>query len=91
MRFSGRVGRHYSYQLRTGRRAAILVTEVTSHHYMTKLEVPKKWFMASIDTIMRVYGERLKLTKEDIRLSTYFRLITCWYNGTDVVPGLCFE
>jgi hypothetical protein len=44
---------------------------------MTKLDVPKKWFMASIDTIMRVYGERLKLAKEDIRLSTYSRLIMC--------------
>jgi hypothetical protein len=67
-----RVGRQYTYQLRSGHKVAHLVAEQTNYLYMTSLDVPKKWFTANIDPILFTYGESHKLEKEDVYLSMSF-------------------
>jgi abelson tyrosine-protein kinase 1 len=62
------VGRQYTYQLRSGHKAAHLVTETTNYQYMTSLDAPKKWFNATVDSILGAYGEQYRLEKEDLFL-----------------------
>lgn len=40
---------------------------------MTALDVPKKWFVANVDKVIAVYGEKHKLEKEDVFLGMYSR------------------
>jgi abelson tyrosine-protein kinase 1 len=72
-----RTGRQYTYALRAGHKAAHLVTETTNYEYMTSLDVPKKWFAASIDAILRAYGDEHRLQKEDVFLGAALRLCGC--------------
>jgi abelson tyrosine-protein kinase 1 len=53
------------------------VTETTNYEYMTSLDVPKKWFAASIDAILRAYGDEHRLQKEDVFLGAALRLCGC--------------
>ena len=38
------------------------------YQYIERLEVPKKWFKANVDTIMRIYGQLHGIQKEDLFL-----------------------
>lgn len=62
------VSRRYSFQLRSGHKAAHLCTEKTTYRYVEKLDTPKKWFKANIDDIMAVYGTAHCIQKEDLFL-----------------------
>ncbi|TBU21950.1 hypothetical protein BD311DRAFT_869668 [Dichomitus squalens] len=60
--------RRYSAPLRSGHKAANLFTESTVYRYMEDLVTPKKWFKANADTILAIYGEEHRITKEDLYL-----------------------
>ncbi|KAG6819733.1 hypothetical protein H0H93_009207 [Arthromyces matolae] len=62
------VTRRYSFPLRAGHKAAHMFTESTMYHYMEKIEVPKKWFKANVDSIMQIYGNIHHIQKEDLFL-----------------------
>ncbi|KAI0049057.1 hypothetical protein FA95DRAFT_1538888 [Auriscalpium vulgare] len=58
--------RTQSFQLRAGHKVAYLYAETTMYRYLEDLAVPKKWFQANIDQIMKLYGRERQLTKEDV-------------------------
>jgi abelson tyrosine-protein kinase 1 len=64
------VRRRYSFQLRDGHKAAFMCTETTKYRYVESLEsaldAPEKWFKANVDSIMKVYGRRDHIQKEDL-------------------------
>jgi abelson tyrosine-protein kinase 1 len=62
------VSRRYSFQLRDGHKAAFMCTETTKYRYVESLDAPKKWFKANVDSIMKVYGRRHHIQKEDLFL-----------------------
>jgi abelson tyrosine-protein kinase 1 len=66
--FTFSVSRQYTYQLRTGHKAAFLYTETTVYNYLDNLDAPKKWFKANIDAILKAYGAEHALQKEDVLL-----------------------
>ena len=43
-----------------------MYTETTIYHYIEQLDVPKKWFKANVDVIMRIYGPSHDIQREDI-------------------------
>ena len=43
-----------------------MYTETTVYDYMELLEVPKKWFKANVDAIMRVFGPSHDIQMEDL-------------------------
>jgi hypothetical protein len=54
--------------LRDGHKAAFLCTETTKYRYVEDLDAPKKWLKANVDSIMKVYGSRHHIQKEDLFL-----------------------
>lgn len=62
------MSRTQSFQLRAGHKVAYLYAETTMYRYLENLDVPKKWFQANIDHIMKLYGREHQLTKEDLFL-----------------------
>ncbi|KAF7315430.1 Protein kinase domain-containing protein [Mycena indigotica] len=62
------VSRRYSYPLRSGHKTAYLCTETTMYRYIEKLDAPKKWFKANVDSIMETYGPMHNIQKEDLFL-----------------------
>ncbi|KAJ3531793.1 hypothetical protein NMY22_g8005 [Coprinellus aureogranulatus] len=60
------IRRRYTMDLRAGHKAAHLCTESTEYKYFEKLDAPKKWFAAHIDTIVRIFGREHNLQREDI-------------------------
>ncbi|KAF9039833.1 hypothetical protein BJ165DRAFT_1530849 [Panaeolus papilionaceus] len=67
---SSNVSRQCSYHLKKGLTAAHLYTEIMEYHYMNldSTEVPKTWFSENADTILKVYGYRHQIQKEDLFL-----------------------
>ncbi|KIM89615.1 hypothetical protein PILCRDRAFT_812439 [Piloderma croceum F 1598] len=66
--YSQSVSRRYSFQLRDGHKSAFLCTETTKYRYVEDLDAPKKWFKANVESIMKVYGRRHHIQKEDLFL-----------------------
>ncbi|KAG6827855.1 hypothetical protein H0H92_010245 [Tricholoma furcatifolium] len=62
------ISRRYSFPLRAGHKMACLFTETTVYRYMERLEVPKKWFKANVDSILQIYGPTHHIQKEDLFL-----------------------
>ncbi|ESK83916.1 tkl tkl-ccin protein kinase [Moniliophthora roreri MCA 2997] len=60
------VTRRYSFSLRAGHKAAYLCTEKIVYHYVENLDAPKKWFKSNVDTILKVFGEKYRLQREDL-------------------------
>ncbi|KAA1466979.1 hypothetical protein DENSPDRAFT_63475 [Dentipellis sp. KUC8613] len=62
------VSRTQSFQLRAGHKVAYLYAETTLYRFMVDLSIPKKWFQNNIDNIVKMYGQKHQVTKEDIFL-----------------------
>ncbi|KAF4568598.1 hypothetical protein EYR40_009997 [Pleurotus pulmonarius] len=60
--------RKYSFPLRAGHKSAYLCSETTQYRYFEDLDTPKKWFKANAETILRVYGTKHDIQKEDLYL-----------------------
>ncbi|KAF8889717.1 hypothetical protein CPB85DRAFT_1333584 [Mucidula mucida] len=58
----------YTHPLRAGHKAAFMYTESTSYKYLENLEAPKKWFKATIDEILAIYGTHHSIQREDVFL-----------------------
>ncbi|KAG6811114.1 hypothetical protein H0H93_014577, partial [Arthromyces matolae] len=62
------IARRYSFPLKSGHKTARVFTESTMYNYMESLDVPKKWFKANVDAILRIYGPVHHIQKEDLFL-----------------------
>ncbi|KAF9780733.1 hypothetical protein BJ322DRAFT_278471 [Thelephora terrestris] len=62
------INRRYSFSLKADRKTAFLCVESTMYTYIEDLSAPKKWFKANVDEIMKYYGDRHPITKEDLFL-----------------------
>ncbi len=49
-----------------------MYTESTSYKYLENLEAPKKWFKATIDEILAIYGTHHSIQREDVFLGDVF-------------------
>ncbi|KAF9023560.1 hypothetical protein BDZ89DRAFT_1069806 [Hymenopellis radicata] len=58
----------YTHHLRAGHKTAFMYTESTSYKYLENLEAPKKWFKATIDEILAIYGPHHPIQREDVFL-----------------------
>ncbi|RPD52291.1 kinase-like protein [Lentinus tigrinus ALCF2SS1-7] len=63
-------GERYSMQLCAGRKAAHLFTQSTTHRYIGSKNIPlvKQWFKDNINTILAIYGDEHRLSREDVYL-----------------------
>ncbi|KAF7799186.1 hypothetical protein EIP86_010417 [Pleurotus ostreatoroseus] len=52
----------------TGHKVAHLFTELTTYHYMTELDTPKRWLHANVDQLLLLYGTEHAIQKEDLML-----------------------
>jgi abelson tyrosine-protein kinase 1 len=68
--FRNNINRRYSFSLKADRKTAFLCVESTMYTYIEDLSAPKKWFKANVDEIMKYYGDRHPITKEDLFLGT---------------------
>ncbi|TFK36539.1 hypothetical protein BDQ12DRAFT_755204 [Crucibulum laeve] len=60
------ISRRYSFPLCSGRKAAYICVETTEYQFLKKLEAPKMWFKANMDSILKIYGSQHGLQKEDL-------------------------
>jgi len=71
--FPQAVSRRYTYPLKTGHKAAYMCAETTEYRYMNsdsegRLDVPKQWFKANVDAIMKIYGPQHMIQREELFL-----------------------
>jgi hypothetical protein len=62
------ISRRQSFRLRAGHKAAHLYSESVEYQYIKKLEAPKAWFKANVDSILNFYGQQHNIQKEDLFL-----------------------
>lgn len=62
------IRRRYSSPLRQSHKTAHLFTESTVYRYVEDLAIPKRWFKANVDSILKVYGDEHPITREDLFL-----------------------
>ncbi|KIY70000.1 hypothetical protein CYLTODRAFT_371735 [Cylindrobasidium torrendii FP15055 ss-10] len=58
--------RRYSHPLRANRKAAFMYTEATTYQYLENLDAPKKWFETNVDDVLKVYGDKHRIQREDL-------------------------
>ncbi|PPQ65454.1 hypothetical protein CVT24_010785 [Panaeolus cyanescens] len=61
--------RRQSFRLRSGHKSAFMYTESADYQYLKKLDAPRAWLQANVDTILSLYGREHSLQKEDIFLA----------------------
>lgn len=55
-----------------------MCAETTVYNYVERLEVPKKWFKANVNAIMKIYGSKHRIQKEDLFLGGDFSSSVIW-------------
>jgi len=73
---SQQVSRCHSFPLKTGHRLAFLCAEVTEYRYLIfgqggQLDLPKQWFKANVDAIMKIFGGQHQIQREELFLSRW--------------------
>jgi hypothetical protein len=63
---------------------AYLCTETTVYRYIENLDAPKKWFKANVDSILKVYGAKHAIQKEDLYFGQLFIYFFSFRGGIDV-------
>ncbi|KAF8334168.1 uncharacterized protein EI90DRAFT_3015196 [Cantharellus anzutake] len=60
------IARQYSFLLRAEHHRSMIVAESTTYRYMHSIESSKRWFAEHQETILKLYGRKHHLQKEDL-------------------------
>lgn len=54
-----------------------MYTEATTYQYLENLDAPKKWFETNVDDVLKVYGDKHRIQREDLCFGEFFIMLLC--------------